>query len=136
MGVTGNVGYGNRKYGNVNYESLTYGGGGFIRMYKKINDNLYFFGHGGTTFDFTNSTMAYSYYVPTPSSSKAFMNSSFIKPGITYFITPKIGIDATFGNLYIDYRKETFDNGYENKSISSGLNLNLSSFGLGVNFYL
>jgi hypothetical protein len=63
-----------------------------------------------------------------------------LRPGVVYFVTPKIGLEGSFGNFSFYSQSESFYQ-YGNKvssSSASGLNLNLNatSFYLGVSFYL
>lgn len=63
-----------------------------------------------------------------------------INPGLTYFATKRIGIEATFGN--IGYRLEKNNNnresGFQSEMTTQQLNANfsLSSLSLGVRVYL
>jgi hypothetical protein len=68
--------------------------------------------------------------------------NAMIKPGLTYFATPKIAVEATFGNVGYGYNKRTtFTDKKEklhettNSGISTALNFSLQNVALGINFY-
>jgi hypothetical protein len=61
-----------------------------------------------------------------------------IQPGITYFITPKFGIDATFASVFVNYSSTKATASNQNTK-SSNFNLGYyfqpSNFWLGVHYY-
>jgi outer membrane protein len=65
--------------------------------------------------------------------------SATLRPGLVYFITPRIGIETTFGALsYTDRTQSTTFSGAEpvkNKSTSLTANFGLNSLFFGVHFY-
>lgn len=99
--------------------------GVYSRFHKPIADNLYIFfqpviaiGTGSnddqdadiSTFDFSFS------------------------PGITYFLTPKLAAEATFGRLY--YSQEKRENDTSNlDSTETGISLNPETLTIGLSFY-
>lgn len=127
--------------------SISYGGGGFARYYKKITDNFFFFANGEVSYIYQTQKFVYSnndpnYVYPTsdPANQEVQTNSiSFdVNPGLVYFVTPKLGIQTTFGDIY--YNNSTsknisllFDN---HRNVNDyGINLNISTFYLGLNYY-
>ncbi|PBQ33025.1 hypothetical protein CNR22_14985 [Sphingobacteriaceae bacterium] len=121
--------------------------GGFARGYKLFADNTFgFFGElrGGYL---TGSYETRDFYQPNAQPSqlnrRVDKGPGFIiglRPGIVYFIRPRIGLEASFGNL--SYMSQKTDNSYngekvsETKSNNLNLNLNVSSISLGVHVYL
>ena len=63
-----------------------------------------------------------------------------LRPGILYFITPKIAIEGMFSNLAYSSRRDVISSGGQkiNTQISNGMGLSFGSNALylGVNFYL
>jgi len=74
--------------------------------------------------------------------NKVFSFNANIRPGLTYFFTKVIAVEASFGNLGYYYSKNT--NGIKNtvpynvttnSGLNSQLNFSLNSIALGINFY-
>lgn len=62
-----------------------------------------------------------------------------IRPGVTYFITSKFGVEATFASVYASYSssKPTASNQNIKSSVFNlGYNLYPAGFGLGVHYYI
>jgi len=63
-----------------------------------------------------------------------------LRPGFVYFIRRRIGIEVSFGTFSYDYRiRKNYLRGLKlNENRSGGLNMNfgLTTFNMGVNFYL
>lgn len=127
--------------------TLSYGVGGFTRYYINITDNFKFFFNGGINYlhqtqktTNSNNDPNYIYSTSNPATQEHQINNiSFaISPGIVYFVTPKLGIQAAFGNINYSYSSSkntslSYDN--HNNSNNYGINLNLSTFNLGMNYY-
>ena len=112
--------YPNMILGN-NYQSrinsMNYGIGVFARYYKKITGSFSFFINGELNYSYQIQKIE---YITGPGKETDLSNLSFsLSPGVVYFISPKFGMQATFGNL-------TFDN---------SINLNTSTFTFGLNYY-
>jgi len=123
---------------SYNYKSTTigYGIGGFVRYYSDITDKFKFFLHGG--FSYLNTEQKST---SSTSVNRDFITNSTtfsIAPGLVYFVTPKFGIQTTFGNLFYSINKaKTKDSPYDNHDNSNpyGLNLNPATFSLGLCYY-
>jgi len=127
--------------------TLSCGIGGFARYYLNITDNFKFYFNGGINYLYStqkiklsNNDPTYVYSPSNPESQEIQTNTiSFaISPGLVYFVTPKIGIQTTFGNINYNYFSSTnksllYDN--HNNVNSYGVNLNLSTFSFGLNYY-
>jgi hypothetical protein len=137
--------YAETYYRNQKY-STAYGGL-YSRLYKMLDGNkIGFFGNLQATYEMgtslvkeTQTTSNYVNEYPDKNGDiKGF--SAYLSPGVVYFITRSIGLEASFG--YLGYRTstETFETkGQEVATYkSSGLNFNfsVSTFNLGINFYL
>jgi hypothetical protein len=126
-----------------NYNYTSYGIGLFVRQYYNITGNFRFYLNGGINYSYQTTKLTNTYtdpYANDPTIQENHANnfSINITPGLVYFITPKIGIQTTFGGLNYSYSISTIPNvSYDNHSYSSnyGLNLNISSFALGLNYY-
>ena len=66
--------------------------------------------------------------------------SAFLSPGVVYFITRSIGLEASFGNIGYTSRTENIEEQGQKMATykDSGLNFNFSAttFNIGINFYL
>lgn len=61
-----------------------------------------------------------------------------IRPGVTYFITPKFGIEATFASVFASYsssKPTTSNQNIKSSAFNLGYNLYPAGFGLGVHYY-
>lgn len=126
-------------------KSLTnrYSGAFNSSYYFQLSDRFYFsitgafiYSYGITLNDFIQETDAYFNETKTKKYSNSF--SLQFTPSIHYFIHPKLGLKASFGNLYYTMERGeiadvTFDN-HEN-NYSYGLNLSSTTFNLGLNYY-
>lgn len=127
--------------------SISYGIGGFARFYKKIIDKFFFYVNGEVSYKYQIDKLVYSnndpnYVFPSynPANQKIQSNSISLRinPGLVYFVTSKLGIQATFGDIYYinsssKNESVSFDN-YKNTS-NYGINLNISTFSLGLNYF-
>ena len=135
---------------NINYLSSSTSNsilsGVFIRSYKMFKNNKFgFFGQFSSSYSFGKSSRHYSQtnnsgftnYSETRGTSGMFRAS--ISPGIVYFISNKVGIEAMFGN--VGFNSGTYDSFNQYTQVGSGTvnnfytNFSLSSLQLGVNFY-
>lgn len=126
---------------------LGIGGDIFASYYAKIVSGLYLtataqagYRHQSTTNERSSNDTSYVY--PPEYPAKQTINSNqfsiSVTPGLAYFITPKIGIHGSFGNLYYTYSaSENISLSNDNKSHSNsyGVNLNLSTLYFGLSYY-
>lgn len=130
------------KYTN-NTNSIIYGIGGFARKYINITDKFKFYVNYGINYQYETQKSTYSSNNPDYTNlaiQKIEVSSiSFaVTPGLVYFITPKIGIQTTFGNLnysFSSYKNTSLNYENYNNSTNYGLNLNFSSLSIGLNYY-
>ena len=62
-----------------------------------------------------------------------------IRPGVIYFVTPKLGIEATFASVYASFSSTKATAANQNTKASAfnlGYNLYPAGFSLGVNYYI
>jgi len=129
----------NNSAANINYTQTKniYGAGVFARYYKKLIGNFMFIANG---------SIAYNYEVdgetgisdPINENNKINSFNVTITPGLVYFISPKFGLETTFGNLNYSYSStKNNDTSSQSKINTSnfGLNLDFSAFSFGVNYY-
>jgi hypothetical protein len=158
IGVNLNFGFSNSTEKNANsYNTLTettakansisYGGGGFARYYKKIADKFFFYANGEVAYtykvqksDYSTSNPNYVYPPTSPAHQEVQYNtiSVEINPGLVYFATPKLGIQTSFGDIF--YNNSTSKNisllhDNHNNSHNYGISLNMRTFYLGINYY-
>jgi hypothetical protein len=130
-----------RTYSSMNnYKSnlLSLGLGGFMRYYINITDKFKFFANGNINYQFQSDKRTYQNNYPTNQTEESNNISINISPNFVYFVTPKLGIETSFGNIYYDYSSSKNKSvSYDNHDNSSdyGVNLSLSSFYLGLNYY-
>jgi hypothetical protein len=127
--------------------STNYGVGVFARYYLKLTDKFYFCATGEAAYRYEPQKVKYTYNDPdyiyptnNPSTQKIHRNTFSVRiaPGLTYFITPKLGIQGSFGNLrYSNSTSKNTSLNFDNhdNSESYGINLGLSSLYLGLNYY-
>lgn len=125
----------------------SYNVGAFVRYYQPVGEKLAIFGElNGISYGAGNNTQTYKGNPVTQENTyRSLSVGAFIRPGIVYFITPKIGLETSFGGVSLGYysnkskselrnvfttKNETTSNGF-----TAGLNFNYQ-FNLGVLFYL
>jgi len=124
----------------------SYGIGMFARRYLTVNEKFRFYLGGGISFStFHLKSSEISYYNDYDYDRNQDGNSFGlgVVPGIVYFVTPRLGFEAQFGSF--NYHRtsidteEIDDNGNKTNESSDdngfNLNLNASSFYLGLNYY-
>lgn len=156
IGLNFNFGTNNQKQKYSSYstyfitqetKSTTYGGGGFARYYCKIADKFFFILNGGITYTSQPEKLTYSTTDPSyvfssnnPANQEIQNHNTdiTIAPGLTYFMTPKLGIQVDFGNLYYTNstsKNTTIKRDNHNNNQSTGINLNSSTFNVGLSYY-
>ena len=140
------------QYNNINYQYSSSStnssalGGVFLRGYKIFKNNKFgFFGQFISTYSFGKvsshsiqlNNSGSTYNSETRGTSGIFNTS--ISPGIVYFISNKVGIEAMFGSL--GFNSGTTKDFSKYNQVGSGTtnnfytNFSLSSLQIGVNFY-
>ncbi|MFC5540051.1 hypothetical protein ACFPQ1_37480 [Rhodocytophaga aerolata] len=119
----------------------------FIRYYASLNEKLRFFVHG-TLFSYqymasTNKEQTFDVTRETTSKLYSLSPSFRIQPGIVFFATKRVGIEATLGFIGYSFTKSkregtTDGNKFEHKATDKNFqfSLNPASFNLGLQFYL
>jgi hypothetical protein len=134
VGLTPSVSFNNRKDTNETSKGRGYNLAAFVRYYQPIGDKLALFGElngfnygaGSTRRNPTNGTQ------DRIDSYRSINAGALIRPGIVYFITPKIGLETSFGGLNLGY----FSNSNKSKSEAGtlGQEVKQSGFATGLNF--
>jgi hypothetical protein len=124
LGVNINLGSNNLKNPSYNNQKivLELGTGVFARYYIKITDNFKIYFNGGIGYLYK------SYKMTNTQNSNTNTISLTISPGITYFVTPNVGLTTTFGRIYYSYSDYLKTNSY-------GIELNSSALSVGLNYY-
>jgi hypothetical protein len=151
VGLTPNFSSAYQKFDLSEHETTqrTYGLGLFARYYQPVGDKFSFFGElTGPDFGFYRNEFVTSNR-PQPSTrawnrGTYFRAGAFLGTGAAYFVTPKIGLEASFGSLgfgitqfsgtYRDSNGGQGDANSDNKDFSFSLQPN--TLNLGVSFYL
>jgi hypothetical protein len=122
----------------------TYSIAPFVRYYQPVGEKLGIFGElGGISYTTTRADRNSTNGQMIQKSSFQNVNlGASVRPGVVYFITPKIGIETSFGSVGFGYftgkstsempgeKRETKDSGF-----SAAVNLSYN-FNLGVLVYL
>ncbi len=131
--------------------NTTYGLGINARYYMPINEKFMFFANlSGVGYSLTKGhTKNERFDQPELSFDHKYQSNSyniglFAGLGVTYFLTPKIGLEATMGQIGYGFTKtksKTLGEATESepstsKNFRGSFNINLSYFGLGLMFYL
>ncbi|QNF33492.1 hypothetical protein HUW51_12460 [Adhaeribacter swui] len=112
------------------YNNLFYGSqtqilklGPFIRYYHFIVPELAVFGQGAITYNYNFN------------SHDTFVFTANVSPGLTYFITPKLGLEMNLGG--ISYTRGVYKPNKEDRATSNLIDLQLiSGLQIGGSFYL
>jgi hypothetical protein len=132
IGATINLGFyssHNDLYENSDNTNLHTGIGAFVRRNYEITDKLLFYVSAGADY-------AYEFNLPVETFNTGRGNISVaLTPGLIYFLTPKLGIEASFGNIHLNYsRRKGVD--YKNENWDFGFDVNPGSLSIGLNYYL
>src|ERR1035437_725432 len=108
IGVDLNIGYHNESFGNYKNKSNTYGLGIFANKYFNIAEKLKLnikgnLAYNYQTIDDTNSDITGTSFITTTTKNNTITLN--FTPGLVYFATPKLGIQAGFGDIYFSYSK-------------------------------
>ncbi len=123
--------------------NLTIGADIYAQFYKKIVPNFFVFITGSVDYmheaqkvESSNSNPNYTNPYPIQHHQVNDITIS-IFPGLVYFITPKLGIQTSFGNLHYTYsmNKNTTLTYDHSSSSTFGLSFRPSSFSFGMNYY-
>jgi hypothetical protein len=117
---------------------ISMGLGGFVRYYVNITDKFKFFVNGNLGYQFQTEKRTYSNRYPTNQTIESNNISINISPNLVYFVTPKLGIEGSFGSIVYQYsgseNKSVLYDNHDNSSDYS-VNLSLTSYYLGLNYY-
>ncbi len=133
IGANLNIGIYNTHSNNLDINSTSYGIGGFARYYKKITDKFLFFANAGVSYAYGTGRWGSSNINEQVRSNTL---SFAISPGLVYFISPKFGLEASFGNLhYTHTSSENITLAQKRQSSDFGPSFNLATFFFGLNYY-
>lgn len=147
VGINLNIGYLNYStdYKDSGYSNnsedrtYTYGLGFFAKKYYTVGDKLKFFINGSLAYDYliieNNQITTNSLSVNSQTMSNVFMID--ITPGLVYFVTPKLGLEASFGQINYSFSNSTQKNdpSFKGSNNKFGINLNASSLYFGLKYY-
>ncbi|MEM1135604.1 MAG: hypothetical protein AAGI07_07170, partial [Bacteroidota bacterium] len=121
----------------INFETETsidiFQMGPFARFHKSVSDAAYVFLQAELIFGFGSSESE----IPD-TKENLFTLQTGLRPGFIFFLTEKIGIEANIGFLGYNYSRNELDedeSDAKNTNSSFVLDLDLSSFNLGVQYY-
>ena len=130
-----------------NDNTYIYGIGGFARYYVNITDHFKFYTNFGLNYSLQlNKRTSFDNYpgdLNSPSTKyyqeyQLSLITLEITPGLVYFVTPRIGMQAAFGNLNYTHSSSkdiTSSNDDYYSSSNYGINLNPLTLSLGLNYY-
>ncbi|HEX8061236.1 MAG TPA: outer membrane beta-barrel protein [Cyclobacteriaceae bacterium] len=118
---------------NTRDQSMGYGISPYVRRYFSIAEKFYVYLDGGLGYTQTKST----FKVPGNTTDTHIKAASvFITPGVTYFLSDRFALNASFGSLYFRNSKVTGTSqaGYHQKDFYANFALNAIGFGASVFF--
>jgi hypothetical protein len=147
-----NYGHTNQYYSETAYNapekiisnSFGIGGGIFGRYYVRIIDNLRFFTNLGLNYEYTTTKEVSTYEGPNPLGifhrpqfTHEHNASASLSPGLVYFMSPKIGLEASFGSLAFKYytTKDDVPGSKRGSRIEGGFGIDISTLKLGLSYY-
>lgn len=112
--------------------------GPYVRFHKSLNEQLLLFLQGNIDLGF--GTRENRRTDPTVDES-IFEVETGLRPGLLLMVSENVGIESTFGFLgyklsQTKLKDSDLDNTPTNKDQDFGLDLNLNTFSLGIQFYL
>ncbi|MCX6250052.1 MAG: hypothetical protein NTX61_04795 [Bacteroidetes bacterium] len=105
----------------------------FVRRYFVLGEHLTFFGQAQAGVNFGKikySTDTYN------QSEKSFEAHAGITPGLSFILSKRALIEATFGNIGFSTETQKPENGTKTTITGLTFHLNPAAFGLGVKFFL
>ncbi|BDD03297.1 outer membrane beta-barrel protein [Aureibacter tunicatorum] len=136
LGVTTGVMFekSSQKGSEVEYKDRIIAFGPTVRYYKMINENFGFFGQGQFLYTSTQS-WASNINASGHDSDKLKINGLRIgiTPGITYFVSKSVALEASYG--FFGYTQSKVKDEEDIKDTEFGLNLDTSSLTFGFQFY-
>jgi hypothetical protein len=126
----------NTNQGSDKSNSTIYGVGCFVRHYSEIVYNFFFT---------VECNLSYNYALEKRTNSNSYLNSQHrenndigfsITPGLVYFLTPKLGIQSTLGNIFCIYNtaKDINQNTHSN-SLLYGIHINYETLYVGLTYH-
>ncbi|MBI1288067.1 MAG: outer membrane beta-barrel protein [Flavobacteriales bacterium] len=143
----------NYSYNSSKYESNTfapptykqkqlsnvYGIAAFGRYYKFFGDKFALIVTGNVGYSYGQNSKSITGYnsVTTKTNSRSHDISVVITPGVVYFISPKFGLETSFGQVSYDYIMTKDERNSSNNGVNSNFRLNfgLTSLRFGLNYY-
>lgn len=128
-------------------ESTTngYGIGGFARYYVDLSEKFKFYLNGGINYTLSiqksiaTQNDPFTGILGSPVLQKNLLNTAniAIAPGFVFFVTPKLGIQTSMGNVFYQFTNTRSKTGtpFSSNVANYGFNLNLSSFYFGINYH-
>jgi len=122
----------------------------FIRTYKTLYEKWAIFADfNGISVNFASSKYEGDNIPIREASSQGYQLGIFVSPGVTYFITPKVGIEASLGSLGFGFSRtrtkekitnsnEPFEKETVYNSSNGGLSMSslIQNIALGIHIYL
>lgn len=123
-------------YGPVNYENVTkaFGFMPYLKKYFMVSDKVAFTAsaQAGISKGTSTNKPSSGFYNTTELDISGFQVA--VVPGISFFATDKIGINASFGSFGYSQVKSEYEGSYEISFNTSTFGLNLDSSTLGIGF--
>ncbi|MBD0258496.1 MAG: hypothetical protein ICV83_22495, partial [Cytophagales bacterium] len=144
VGGTPSFSFHNQQDSSETSQGRGYNLAAFVRYYQPIGEKLALFGElNGINYGAGNTRRNPANGTQDRTDSYRSVNvGALIRPGIVYFITPKIGLETSFGGFNLGYfssrnKSEAGEPGQETKQSGFATNLNFSyRFNLAALFYL
>lgn len=116
--------------------------GPYLKTFLPLNEKLYFTITGSVNFGFGTQTTVDHEFNDEETEADLDRFRTEVSPGLSYFVSPRWALTASFGQLY--YAKEKFkiessiDGGEDSTQEFSdgGLSLNVNTFSIGVQYFI
>ncbi|GAB5526860.1 MAG: hypothetical protein Roseis2KO_47320 [Roseivirga sp.] len=128
LGARFSVEYARATNGTSVEKGRWFGYGIYARLHKPASEKLFFFMQSSASLQSGTSERE----DPAQKFSSNRLNIS-ITPGLTYFMTQKLGMELTFGSIY--YRRSEDDYSGPSTRNAVGFDLGLNSISLGASWY-
>ncbi|TAF67972.1 MAG: hypothetical protein EAZ58_09505, partial [Flavobacterium sp.] len=111
--------------------------GVYSRYYVDISKQIKFYVTGGASFDIGNSeykTSSNNIERSRPGTTSSFFAN--ISPGLAFFVSKKVAIEANYGSLYFNTSNNARKNvSFANEDRTTNYGFDFNSFSFGLSYY-
>jgi long-subunit fatty acid transport protein len=128
--------------GKIKVSTNIYNAGPYIKTFLPLNEQLYLTLTGSASLGFGLETEVNDDYGNDELESEVKRLRIEVSPGLSYFVSGRWALTASFGQLYFETMKQTYDRSSQSsfdrvfKTSDSGASLSFNTFSLGVQYFL